>query len=68
VFEEFLRFSQVPLWRVSPAADVENGKLVEVVDLRFGMPPAPAFMVEATLNGALQPVRTSFQFGLSRQK
>jgi inner membrane protein len=68
VFQEFLRFSQFPLWRVSPAADLENGKVVEVIDLRFGNPPAPAFMVSATINSQLQPVSTSFQFGLSRQK
>jgi inner membrane protein len=68
VFQEFLRFSQFPLWRVSPAADLENGKVVEVIDLRFGNPPAPAFMVSATINSQLQPVSTSFQFGLSRRK
>lgn len=68
VFQEFLRFSQFPLWRVSPAADLENGKVVEVIDLRFGNPPAPAFMVSATVNSQLQPVSTSFQFGLSRRK
>jgi inner membrane protein len=67
-FREFLRFSQVPLWRVSPAADVENGKVVEVIDLRFGTPLAPAFMVSATMNSTLQPVSTSFQFGLNRKK
>lgn len=67
-FREFLRFSQFPLWRISPAADLEDGKLVEVFDLRFGTPLAPGFVVSATLDSKLQPVRTSFHFGASRQK
>ncbi len=67
-FQEFLRFSQWPLWSVSPAADLENGKTVEAIDLRFGSPSAPAFVVSATLDSALKPVSSSFRFGLSRQK
>jgi len=67
-FREFLRFSQFPLWRVSPAADIENGKTVEVVDLRFGSPSAPVFRVSATLDSRLRPVSSSFQFGIGRQK
>jgi hypothetical protein len=62
-FEEFLRFSQVPLWRVSPAADLDNGKTVEVIDLRFGNPPDAAFLVSATLDANLHAVQSSFQFG-----
>jgi inner membrane protein len=68
VFQEFLSFSQFPMWRVSPAADLENGKTVEVIDLRFGMPPSPAFYVTSTINSALQPVSANFQFGLGRKK
>jgi hypothetical protein len=67
-FQEFLRFSQFPLWRVSPSSELENGKTVEVMDLRFGTPSAPAFIVSATLDGDLRPVRSSFQFGLNRPK
>jgi inner membrane protein len=67
-FQEFLRFSQFPLWRVSPAVDLEDGKTVELIDLRFGSPPAPAFLVTATLDSKLQPVSSSFQFGPSRRK
>jgi inner membrane protein len=61
-FQEFLRFSQFPLWRISPAAGLENGKEVEVIDLRFGSPAAPAFMVSATLDSGLRAVASSFQF------
>lgn len=67
-FEEFLRFSQFPLWRVSPAPDLENGEVVEVSDLRFGVPPSGAFQVSATVNSRLQVISTSFQFGLAGRK
>jgi inner membrane protein len=67
-FQEFLRFSQVPLWRVSPASDLENGKTVEAIDLRFGSPPARAFLVSATFDSNLRPVSSTFQFGLSGQR
>jgi inner membrane protein len=67
-FREFLQFSQFPLWRVSPAADLEDGKFVQVFDLRFGTPPASAFMASTTLDANLHPVHTAFQFGLNRKK
>jgi inner membrane protein len=66
--QEFLRFSQYPLWHVSPAYDVENGKTVDIVDLRFGYPATTAFRVSATFDANLHPVRSSFQFGLSLRK
>ena len=67
-FQEFLRFSQFPLWRISPAADLENAKLVEVMDLRFGSPPEPRFMASAVVDARHQVVKTWFQFGLARSK
>jgi inner membrane protein len=68
VFLEFLRFSQFPLWRVSPVPAPENGRLVEVFDLRFGTPIAPGFMVSAVVDSGLHVVRTSFQFGRFRPR
>jgi inner membrane protein len=59
----FLRFSQYPLWRVTPYPAVESGKLVEVFDLRFGTPLAPGFVARAVLDARLQVVESSFQFG-----
>jgi inner membrane protein len=59
----FLRFSQYPLWRVTPYPEVENGNLVEVFDLRFGTPLAPGFMARAVLDSRMQVVESSFQFG-----
>ena len=67
-FQEFLRFSQFPLWRVSPAADVEGGKLVEAVDLRFGTPMAPGFAARAILDAHLRPVRSWFEWGVSQRR
>jgi inner membrane protein len=67
-FQEFLRFSQFPFWRVLPVATPENGKLVEVIDLRFGTPLAPGFVARAILNAKLEVVETSFQFGAARPR
>lgn len=67
-FREFLRFSQFPLWRVSPAPEPENGRLVEVLDLRFGTPLSPGFRATATLTSRLQVVQSSFTFGTLRPK
>jgi hypothetical protein len=65
VFEEFLRFSQVPLWRVSPAPDLEGGKVVDVIDLRFGAPPDAVALASATFDANLHVTESSFQFGRS---
>lgn len=67
-FQEFLRFSQYPLWRVTPYAAVENGKLVEVFDLRFGTPLAPGFLARAVLDSRMQVVESSFEFGAVRPR
>jgi hypothetical protein len=61
--QEFLRFSQFPLWRVTPVAEPENGNMVEVFDLRFGDPQSPGFMASALVDSGNRVVRTSFQFG-----
>jgi inner membrane protein len=62
-FQTFLNFSQFPLWRVSPAEEPENSKLVEVMDMRFGSPLAPAFIASAVVDSRLRVLRTWFQFG-----
>lgn len=68
VVRDFLRFAQFPLWRVSPAAEVESGTLVEILDMRFGTPAQPAFVASVLLDGRLQPVRSWFQFGRVRPR
>ena len=67
-FQRFLEFSQFPLWRVSPVAEPENGKLVEVLDMRFGTPLAPGFVVSALVSARLEVLRTWFQFGAARPR
>jgi inner membrane protein len=67
-FREFLQFSQFPLWRISPDPELGNGTVVEVSDLRFGMLPSTGFAVSATLDSKLEPVSTSFRFGLNGRK
>jgi inner membrane protein len=60
-FQQFLNFSQFPLWRVSPADDPADGKLVEVMDMRFGSPLSPGFMASALVDSRLRVLRTWFQ-------
>ena len=64
-FQEVERFSQFPLWRVSPAPDVPDGHMVQLSDLRFGSLSAPAFMATAILDARLEPVRAWFQWGIA---
>ena len=61
-FQEFLRFSPFPAWRVWPDEKLENGTLVEAIDLRFGSPESPAFFVRARLDGNGQVIESSFHF------
>jgi inner membrane protein len=60
-FQEVERFSQFPLWRVS--RDRGDGRMVQLSDLRFGTPSAPAFMATAMLDERLQPGHVWFQWG-----
>ncbi len=68
VIGEFLRFSQYPLWRVTPWPELEDARLVEVFDMRFGSPAAPGFMARAVVNGRGQVVESSFRFGTPRAR
>jgi inner membrane protein len=67
-FQTFLGFSQYPLWRVSPLAEPENARLVEVFDLRFGTPASPGFMASGVVTSAGQVVRTAFRWGAARPR
>lgn len=68
VFQEFLRFNQYPLWRVSPAPALDGGKLVELFDLRFGTPSAPGFQATALVDARLRVLDASFHFGVLRPR
>jgi hypothetical protein len=67
-FRELLQFAQFPLWRVSPAPDVENGTLVELIDVRLGTPESTLFTATATLDSNLRPLRSSLEFGPFQRK
>lgn len=45
-FQAFLRFNQLPFWRVTPEDDLVR---VELIDLRFGTPWQPGFAVASAL-------------------
>jgi inner membrane protein len=61
-FREFLRFSQFPLWRVSPDTQIENAVRVEALDLRFGSPASPAFFARALVTANRKVLSSTFQF------
>lgn len=67
-FREFLRFSQYPFWRVTPLAEPEDARRVEVMDLRFGSPVEPGFVATAILDSQLRVLRSWFQFGVRSPK
>lgn len=60
---EFLRFSQLPFWRITPAPDPEGAVRVEVMDLRFGAPPDERFVTTVLLDSQLRPLESRFAFG-----
>ena len=66
--QEFLRFAQFPLWRVTPLDQPQDARLVEVFDLRFGTPREPGFLASALVDSGLRVERESFQFGKVRPR
>jgi inner membrane protein len=64
-FKIFLGFSQYPLWGVTPAAEYEGGRLVEVMDLRFGRPPSSHLTATAVLDGTLSLRSEKLEFKAS---
>lgn len=61
-FQEFADFSTFLLWRVLPDAGPAQATRVEAMDLRFGTPEEPRFVLSTLLNGNLVPLRTSFSY------
>jgi inner membrane protein len=62
-FRDFFRFSQFPLERTIPQSDAEGSTRVEAMDMRFGTPAQPAFVVTAIVNNRLQVIRSWFTYG-----
>jgi hypothetical protein len=67
-FETFLEFSQFPLWRVIPEVQPANAQKVELLDLRFGTPAEPGFMVSASIDARGGISEPAFQFGTLRPR
>ncbi len=59
VFQGFAAFSQLPFWKVTPAAE---GTLVELIDLRFGTPEHPGFETSAVVTPAGDVQDPQFSF------
>jgi inner membrane protein len=67
-FQEFIRFSQFPLWRVRPSAQVEGDEVVQLLDLRFGTPQEPGFSATAWVDAQGRVRTTTFQLGRIRPR
>ncbi|MBV9504085.1 MAG: metal-dependent hydrolase [Acidobacteriia bacterium] len=67
-FRIFLGFSQFPLWEVIPATQPADSEDVRLLDLRFGTPSEPGFMVSAVVDNRGQVLQTGFQFGPPRPR
>jgi inner membrane protein len=61
-FREFADFSTFLLWRDFPDAGAGGATRVEAMDLRFGTPDAPRFVMSALLDSKLAVMRTSFSY------
>jgi inner membrane protein len=63
IFQRFLAFSPLPLWRTVPASEPEGATQVDVFDMRFGDPRHPAFVTTAVVDRSNKVVRSGFSFG-----
>jgi inner membrane protein len=61
-FQEFAEFSPFLLWRVFPGAEAGGVTRVEAMDLRFGTPEAPRFVMAALFDPNLALIRTRFAY------
>jgi inner membrane protein len=62
VFQDFLAFSQFPVWTVTPISDPPSALRVEVSDLRFSDHPGRGFTATAIVDAQMRVVRAWFQF------
>ena len=58
-FQDLLNFTSFGLWRVTPGA--EGQTKVELMDLRFGTPPAPRFYSTAIVDATGRVLEARFQ-------
>jgi inner membrane protein len=67
-FRNFFKFSLYPLERAMPLPDPPGATRVEAMDMRFGTPAQPGFVVTAIVNSRLQVIRSWFSFGAVRPR
>jgi inner membrane protein len=65
-FQQYANFSPFLLWRVFPGLVEGAETRVEAMDLRFGTPEQPRFVMSALLGANLAPLRTTFSYGHPR--
>ncbi|MBM3785967.1 MAG: metal-dependent hydrolase [Acidobacteria bacterium] len=58
--QAFLRFSQFPVWRITP---LDDGAIVEATDVRFGAPEDGKFQLSVQLDGTSRTRDARFSFG-----
>jgi inner membrane protein len=61
-FQDFLRFSQYPLWTVIPVSDPPGGVRVQLSDMRFGATPQKGFAVIGVFDAELRLNNVSVLF------
>jgi hypothetical protein len=61
-FQGFADFSPFLLWRVFPDTEAGGVTRVEAMDLRFGTPEAPRFVMAALFDAKLALIRTRFAY------
>jgi hypothetical protein len=61
-------FAQFPFWQVTPMDKPEGSVKVEGMDLRFGDPAAPRFVVTVVVDASLRVVEQGFTFGALRPR
>jgi hypothetical protein len=62
-FRTFLGFAEFPLWWTLPAPEEEGALRVSAIDLRFGTPRQPGFVVSAVVNARQEVTGANFEFG-----
>ncbi|MCX6621018.1 MAG: metal-dependent hydrolase [Acidobacteria bacterium] len=67
-FQVLLGFVQYPYWQVGPADQPSGATVVELMDLRFGAPPAPGFVARAVVGPDPRVLEVDFSYGFSRRQ
>jgi inner membrane protein len=62
-FQRYLEFGQYIFWRVTPLDAPEGARRVEAMDLRFGSPSEPRFVVTAVVLAGGRVEGAEFRFG-----